>query len=1535
MASYLLTLMADGRARTHAYDESSQSVLELESEHVACVVACAAGGAAQLSPSAGTSLLDASGTAAEALPLPRQGEDVFVLQNQAGEGAVLHVRVSTPGVRSYRKLGFSHDVDLVVGRGTAADVRLDSPYVSERHARLELVGDDFYVTDLGSSNGTYLNDLLLGPQSRTRLNPGDVVGIMGLTIMAGRRLVLVNQPESLCPIAIDGAAYIDHDAFKALCPPASEDVPAQQLFFPAPRLAHTIHKKAFEVDEPPAPAKSEDKPALMQMGPSFIMGLASVFSASTAIQRVVQGGDLMNGLPSIAMAVAMMSGMVVWPMISRSYTKKIEQEEELRRQSRYTDYLNGMEARFGKECEVQAQILQQRRLAVGQLEERASTLSPSLMNRGCDHDDFMELRVGVGTTELDADFRWPQRRFTLDEDPLMDNVSRLAKNPPKVHDVPLSFNPVKQRVAGIVGPREKVWAFARGLVVQISSLYSYQDVKLVLLADPGEEGEWECLRTLPHLFDDSGVGRYIASDYDGLTQVSGFLNRELDRRLQAGNVDKVSDLGAYFVVLCASKHLSERCDAVSRLLKLRKGMGFSVVFFGQELRDLPRECAYVMDLTSSGLLSGLEGSSQVLSQEAGKGSARMFDRDDVAGTMTPFEPDIMVDVPSAGSFALDLARVHLDMPAQRSQMPKSLGFLEMFETGNLAQLNIGQRWQENDASRTLQTPVGRDAAGEYAMLNLHEHAHGPHGLIAGTTGSGKSEYIITYILSMCVNYPPDQVSFVLIDYKGGGLAGAFENDRYVLPHLAGTITNLDGAAISRSLTSIQAELKRRQDMLNKARDITGEATVDIYKYLRYYRQGVLTEPLPHLFIVADEFAELKQQEPEFMEELISAARIGRSLGVHLILATQKPSGVVNDQIWSNSRFKVCLKVSDAADSKEMIRRPDAAEINRPGQFYMLVGYNESFTGGQAAYCGAPYAPTETFQPKRDNTVELIDDTGDVVMSRRPLTTATKTGESELNAVLGQIMATARATGKQATRLWAAPLPAHLTLDALRTRNELQTPTGTVRAALGMVDDPSRQRQFPYVVDLAECGNLMLYGAAGSGVDGLLATLLLSLTRDYSASEVCYYVLDLGTGSLTPFAAAPQCGGVVLAGDVERVDSLVRLVRREMARRNRVLSNAGCSFAEYEKTSSERLGHMVVAISNLASFYDLFPNYEEELVTLTRDAPRYGIHFVLTAAASNVPRMRLRGNFSTNVVLSLNDPNDVVSIFGKRPKAVVAKQDKRGYVRVGKETLEFKGASVAPEGQAEAPLIAAECQKTARPGVPLAMPIPTLPPYVHAAQMLPLEQAEVPVGFDRTNVCPVGFSFARCPSMLVFGNDIDSIARYLRGMRETLEESAQADYLFVDTGSYLGQTEDPRVLQDPTEAATQVALLATGQPQASLIIFTSIVETLGVLPDATARALKDFFAKEKGKGSCGIVAASEMWRCKSIYEDWYKVLTAYGNGVWVGGGFGDQTYFKYPRLLSEYRQPANTDDGFLAMRGGVTPVRLVSPAGEERQEGAGV
>ena len=195
--------------------------------------------------------------------------------------------------------------------------------------------------------------------------------------------------------------------------------------------------------------------------------------------------------------------------------------------------------------------------------------------------------------------------------------------------------------------------------------------------------------------------------------------------------------------------------------------------------------------------------------------------------------------------------------------------MEMLGISKVEQLNVSTNWETNDPVLSLAAPIGVHESGELFKLNLHEKSHGPHGLVAGSTGSGKSEFIITYILSMAINYHPYEVQFVLIDYKGGGLTGAFENKEtgLVLPHLAGTITNLDISEMNRTLVSIQSELKRRQRIFNEVRDNLGESTIDIYKYQRLYREGVVKVPMAHLFIISDEFAELKSQQPEFMKEL--------------------------------------------------------------------------------------------------------------------------------------------------------------------------------------------------------------------------------------------------------------------------------------------------------------------------------------------------------------------------------------------------------------------------------------------------------------------------------------------------------------------------------------------------------------------------------------------------------------------------------------------------------------------------------------------
>ncbi len=1484
-----------------------------------------------LVPERGCEFVGASGDSVPAVPLSDSDEAVFsIASSKLAQPASLYVRPSTEGTRSFSKVGFVHDEDFEIGRSVGRGMRYGNPFVSGRHARIRLEGDRFSLEDLGSTNGTFVNAHRIVPHRSVVLRPGDVVNILDLTFMARARVLTINRPKGMELVGLDGCRPISHVAFREACPPAAEDVPENALFYPAPRLTRTSGKVAFQVDGPPQSAQREEEPAIMQMGPSFLMGIASIFMVSSAVSRIMGGADIWQTLPMIAMSISMLAGMLIWPFVSRRYNKKRDERNELRREATYTDYLNGVEARLNRACEEQATVLRENRVPVDELMDRARDLSPRLMNRTAAHDDFMDLRVGIGSMELDSDVRFPERRFSVDDDKLLDKVAALADNPPRVRDVPLAFDPVAHYVSGILGPRSQAWAFVRGLVAQICSMFSYQDVKIMLVADRAEEAEWEFLRAVPHVFDDAGAERFIATDPAGLMQVGMRLERILESRREV-RVEDVEEFGTYYIVLCANKGLAERSQTITNISKLRTNRGISLIFMGEELRDLPRECAHVLDLSRADALSTLGHRTVDLEamEVEREGSACMFDRADVSGSMRSFDPDIAVDAERAKRFALDIARVRLDMPEQRSSLPASLGFCEMYRVGNVSQLEIDRRWMENDASRTIEAPIGVDAQGELSLLNLHEKVHGPHGLVAGTTGSGKSEFLITYILSMCMNYPPDQVAFVLIDYKGGGLAGAFDNDRVVLPHLAGTITNLDGAAISRSLVSIKSELKRRQDAFNRAREATGEATMDIYKYLSYYRRGVLSEPLPHLIIVADEFAELKQQEPGFMDELVSAARIGRSLGVHLILATQKPSGVVNDQIWSNSRFKVCLKVADVADSKEMIRRPDAAGIKEPGRYYLLVGYNEYFACGQNAYTGVKYAPADEFEPKADTAVELIDDLGQGIASLKPASGARATGDAEINVVLEEISRVAAQTGKRAQRLarpasriprargGRVPLrhqPAGRLAHRLHRRGRRPRPPGAPPPRGG----PRSGREPP---------RLRRPGLGGGRARGDRLVLALLQLRCRGAQPLHRRPRP---GALAPFVALPQCGGIVMQGDLDRMVNLFRLLEHEIDRRRKLLMPYGGSIEGYRSATGRALPRTVLVIVNLASFYELYAPLEDRLNASTRDGVRCGVHTIITATSAMTPRMRLKANFARVLSCFMNDENDYVTVFGRRPQVLPAHVLGRGVVEIDKEALEFQAASVAGEGASLSDVVRALAERLGGSGS--AAPIPELPDRVTADDMPALSAQEAPVGFSKDAIEPVSFSFAKSPYMLVLGNDAEGIGRYLRGMWEALCTSPEARVRAIDLEGMLAPfSADGRVAVDPDEAARVVRLVTSGADEPEVLVITSIAQLMAKLPANEAKQLQDYIVSEQAVGRTGLVAASELWRVRQAYDPWYKSLSAYGNGVWIGNGMSDQTVFRMAQASAEYRKPLPRSEGFYVMRGAIEGVRLIEAVDEPRDE----
>ncbi|MFS9281801.1 type VII secretion protein EssC [Streptococcus oralis] len=618
-------------------------------------------------------------------------------------------------------------------------------------------------------------------------------------------------------------------------------------------------------------------------------------------------------------------------------------------------------------------------------------------------------------------------------------------------------------------------------------------------------------------------------------------------------------------------------------------------------------------------------------------------------------------------------------------------------------------------------------------------------------------YLICYlqknILSLAVNFHPHDVAFLLIDYKGGGMANLFKN----LPHLLGTITNLDGAQSMRALASINAEIHRRERLF-------GEFEVNhINQYQKKFKNGEATEPLPHLFLISDEFAELKVNQPDFIKELVSIARVGRSLGVHLILATQKPSGVVDDQIWSNSRFKIALKVADRSDSNEMLHTPDAAEITQTGRAYLQVGNNEVYELFQSAWSGADYQPDKDDMGIEDHTIYLINELGQYEILNEDLSGLEDVDEikevpTELDAIVHHIQLLCEEQEiPPVPQPWLPPLKERITLDELE---EVQpavawTQEKPLSVLLGMADIPQAQKQEAVSINLSKDGHILLYGSPGTGKTTFLQTAGMDLARKFSPKALTMYLMDFGTNGLAPLSKLPQVADTMLLDQTEKISKFVRIMEKELNRRKKLLADYGVGTLDlYRQASGQEEPAIVILLDSYEAFKE--EAYEAELfkllVRISREGLSIGVHLLVTAGRQTNLRAQLYSNFKHQLSLPQNEAGEVRAIVGSTPLAMTM-EDIKGRALMKREEVDVIQLALPVYGSNDTQVLnnlrqaVASLQEAWTGQRPSA--IPMVPEeltekdfYSRASVQTAYEHGLVPLGLDLETVEPVTWNLAK-------------------------------------------------------------------------------------------------------------------------------------------------------------------------------------------------
>ncbi|MCL2882791.1 MAG: type VII secretion protein EssC [Coriobacteriia bacterium] len=1429
-------------------------------------------------------VLDAKGEPLRAQDVS-EGQLYQIRVIETDERATIYAEPETADRKHFSRYKFLNSGEITIGSSPASEICFASPFISASHATISINGDSIKITDKGSSTGTFVNNRKISEQI---LIPGDTIALMDLMIVVGKGFFAINNPggqvtlnSSLEPLQAKPPQKKDEDE-------ETEESSSGFLFFRSPRFRREIKSPKIKIDAPPAEEKKDETPAIMVLGPAVTMGLASGVMALAAVGNVMNGSSTMGqAAPMLVMSGAMMVGMIVWPMVSRSSEAKRKTKKEYERRVKYGEYLVTAKDNIEKEKKQQQEILHENYVEVQECVERIRNRERNLWERTQGHNDFLDIRLGIGDWPFSAEYDVPERSFVLEADIMQEELFEIIDTPRVLKDVPVVVSLTERFSMGVIGQRDEEVSFMKSLIFQLAALHSYDEVKFLFIYDKSEEDQWSFVRWLPHVWSNDKDMRYIARTIEEARRLSAFLEQEALQKEQAKNGKNLR-----YIVFALDRHLAGKCEALNSVFKAEEYKGVSVLAVYDELRHLPKDCRVVLEVQGE--------------------QSRLYDRSNTAGDFIGFTPDPNLTL-DAGKLAVQLANIKLESAESAFELPQMITFLEMFQVGKIEHLNALTRWKESNPVRSLGAPVGVGVTGEPFILDLHEKAHGPHGLIAGMTGSGKSEFIMTMILSLAINYHPNEVAFVLIDYKGGGMANAFSE----LPHTVGVITNLEGAAVNRSLASIQSELRRRQAIFNEATKQTQVSNIDIYKYQSLFREGRVTEPLPHLLIISDEFAELKTQQPEFMEQLVSAARIGRSLGVHLILATQKPSGVVDDQIWANSKFKICLKVQDRADSMEMIKKPDAAELVEVGRFYLQVGYDELFELGQSAWAGAPYHPTDRVEREYDASVVMLDTQGTPLLQVRPASGGRGSDEAakQLDEVTNYLVEISKDEGITNQLLWLPPLAERIYFESLYKKYEAPEPAPyMMSSAMGEYDDPSNQAQGLMQLSLSEGGNLLLLGMTGSGKTHFISSLVYSLMQAHTPDEVHFYLLDFGSETLSSFAPAPHVGDVLISMDAEKIKNLFSMLNGELTRRRKLFVEFGGDYNSYVSQVDNPLPNIVVVINNFAGFSETYEEGEEWINVLTREGVKYGIYFIITAQSPNSVRYKLQQNFKQQICYQLTDTSDYAAIFGRLEGLTPAQNPGRGLYKSENGVFEFQTALIS-EDLADSPReVREKCLEFAKQWTgSAAQPVPCLPEAVNFNYLQPtssdIESRILPIAVEKESLETLSYDFGRHTSTFVMSRGAEHL-EFLATLIELIARFDNGSVLVIDPSKVLRDMTSTH----PISTGHTETLLATepkkgaSKDDDAFVVIPEFANIYAALDTEEQEALIAHLTQMHSQGASLILGSSVDDFTSIAYEPWLSEFASMEDGIWLGPGFEEQYHLKAQN--PPYNQKVEKGFGFV-------------------------
>ncbi|MFC4868313.1 type VII secretion protein EccCa [Streptomonospora arabica] len=1133
--------------------------------------------------------------------------------------------------------------------------------------------------------------------------------------------------------------------------------------------------------------------------------------------------------------------------------KRIREQRE-----RYLDYLDHLRGTVREVAGIQRRAAAFRHPAPHLLIEPARQTARRWERRASD-PDFLHLRVGQGTRPL-------ARRLSLNidtsnplvaYDPVCQGIAeQIVDLYAHVSEQPLVVPLGEHGVVSVVGDRAAGRAAARAMVAQLATFCAPEDVRVGVVRHSRLLAEWDWLKWLPHGAFDGGrdgplPARLVTSNTVEMTEL---LSAEIEQRTI--DMQRRRNLppgpGTQRLVVVVDGEFQSTLSGLSAEPPVASlaDIGIHLIVLVGDRREEPGTVDLRLRVDAEGRLAE-DASERVQEPQAAEDPGRP-----AAGAPLEGRAD-RAGVAQLTTLARILSPMRLAAADGGDALHSTVGLGAVLGVPDVARLDPRSTWRPRSAGDFLRVPIGVGPSGSTVLLDLKESAFGgmgPHGLVVGATGSGKSEMLRTLVASLVIGHPPEHLALLLVDFKGGATFA----DTDALPHSAGLVTNLadDDSLVLRFREAMFGELMRRQQIL---KDVGNLPNLHAYETLRATRRPDL-EPLPHLLVIIDEFSELLTAHPDFAELFVAIGRIGRSIGVHLLLATQRLDSGKIKGLESHLSYRIGLRTFSEAESREAIGVGDAYHLPpEPGSGYLKVD-TSVFERFKAAMVSQPYAPPEQDSGEDAPVLPLISFNGlDGLLGRGPSdgeeddpAPAPDGGQapSTLQVAIGRLVEAGAAPVRP---VWLPPLPERIALDDLLRRldeegtapdgNPVEPDPAEAAAIVGLTDIPREQRQEAAALDFTGgSSNIIVLGGPQSGKSTLIRTMIASLAWRYPPGRIAVYAIDFGGGSLAPFEDLPHVAGVAGRSDPERVHRVLADLRNLMDQRERVFrgsridSPAALRRGRADGSVPEGVfADVFLLIDGWAGVREAVEDADDILTDVVSRGPSLGVHTVVTGAANSQIRTKLQALFGGRLELRLSDPFD--SQIGRKQAEQLPKEVPGRALRADESVLQVAlprldgSAEDADLGEGVRDAVARIGDRwPRRPAVP---PVRVLPAAVGLDELLPAHRGPgLVLGMGERDLAPAVYRPDEDPHLVVFGDPQTGKSTLLRALLRqiTRRPASEVGIVLVDyRRAHLGLVSEDYLLAYSTGPEHTKAVAAE--------LASSVRERLPG-PDVTPRQLRE-------------------------------------------------------------------------------------------------